>query len=80
MERLENEQKRLEFRLDSLMDKWLDGNVPDDKYEQKKKELSAQLDKIKQQIGSFAKPVVDEVKMMPSEKREQKLCSGIINL
>lgn len=73
MERLENEQKRLEFRLDSLMDKWLDGNVPDDKYEQKKKELSAQLDKIKQQIGSFAKPIVDEVKMLPSAKREKKL-------
>lgn len=47
MERLENEKKRLAFRLDSLMDKWLDGNVPDDKYEQKKKELSAHLDGIK---------------------------------
>jgi hypothetical protein len=48
--RLENEKKRQDVRLHNLTDKWLDGQLSDEPYQQKKHELEEKVHSLKQQI------------------------------
>ncbi len=56
----------MEKRLNNLMDKWLDGEIPDEKYHVKKDDLDSRLAEIIMQLSEMEEPEPEEE--LPSEE------------
>lgn len=58
--RLENEKKRLEARLVSLEDKWLDGKIENTRYEKKKEEIESRVLEIEEKLCEYQRETEEE--------------------